>query len=138
MNRTAGPYAITLKALKAFDAYEPDDDIFHAHPIPLGETIQANILDGVDQDFYSFVPDRSGTVEIALENHCPTLVPGLTAFGPDQRTLGFAPDAKAPGASLQYSMVVEGGQTYYIQVWPVLDRSSGAYALRLTYPPSPR
>jgi hypothetical protein len=131
LDQTAGSYVIALKALKAFDAYEPDDDIFHAHAIPLGQAIQANILDGADQDFYSFVPDRSGAVEIALENHSPNLAPGLTAFGPDQRTIGFAPDAKGPGASLKYSLAVEGGQTYYIQVWPVLDRSSGDYTLRL-------
>jgi len=131
LDRTSGPYLITLKALKAFDSFEPNDDIFHARPIPIGQTIQANIMDGSDQDFYSFVPERSGTVDIALANQSATLVPGLTAFGPDQRTIGFAPDAKGAGASLAYSLPVEGGQKYYLQVWPVLDRSSGDYTLHL-------
>jgi hypothetical protein len=131
IDQTAGAYTITLKALKAFDAYEPNDDIFHAHPIPLGQTIQANIMDGQDQDFYSFLADRSGTVDIALENLSPTLIPGLTAFGPDQRTIGFAPDAAGPGASLRYSIAVEADHKYYLQVWPVLERSSGEYTLRL-------
>lgn len=127
---TSGAYTISLKTLRAFDAQEPNDDIFHAHPMALGETIQANIMDGQDQDFYSFQPDRSGTVDVDLKNGSPTLVPGLTAFGPDQRTIGFAPDASGPGASLHYSFAVEAGKTYYIQVWPVLDRSSGDYSLR--------
>jgi hypothetical protein len=131
INQTAGPYVLTVKALKAFDAYEPDDDIFHARPIPLAQTIQANIMDGKDQDFYSFLADRSGTAEIALENDTPRFVPGLTVFGPDQRTMGFAPNAKGPGASLHYSGAVEAGQTYYLQVWPVLDGSNGQYKLRV-------
>jgi hypothetical protein len=131
MNATHGPYVISLKALRAYDAYEPNDDIFHAHEIHLAETITANILDGQDQDFFWFQPDRSGTADIALGNSTPTLVPGLTVFGPDQRTIGFAPNAQGPGASLQYSVPVEGGQRYYIQVWPVLERSSGDYTLRV-------
>lgn len=131
MDQTAGGYLISVKALKAFDAYEPNDDIFHSQPIALGQTIQANIMDGEDQDFYSFQPENSGAVDIALENLSPTLVPGLTAFGPDQRTIGFAPDAKRPGASLRYSIAVEGGKKYYLQVWPVLERSSGEYTLRV-------
>lgn len=128
---TNGPYKITLTALKAFDSYEPDDDIFHARPIALGQAIQANIMDGQDQDFYSFVADRSGTVDIALDNRSSTLLPALTAFGPDQRTIGFAPDASGAGGSLRYSIPVTAGQTYYVQVWPVLDHSGGEYTLRL-------
>jgi len=130
-NRTSGAYVVTVKALKAFDAYEPNDDIFKAHPIPLGQTIEANIMDGQDQDFYSFTADRAGTVNIDLENLSATLVPGLTTFGPDKRTLGFAPDAHGSGASLHYSIAVEANQTYYVQVWPVLEHSSGNYKLRL-------
>ena len=131
MDQTAGPYRLSLKALKAFDAYEPNDDIFHASPIPAAGAIQANIMDGKDQDFYSFLADRSGTIDIDLENDTSTFVPGMTVFGPDQRTIGFAPDAKGRGASLHYSVAVEAGQKYYVQVWPVLDHSAGDYKLRL-------
>jgi len=131
-DQSFGGYTIDLKALKAFDAQEPNDDLFHASPISLGHTIEANILDAQDQDFYSFLADRSGAVDVDLENHSATLVPGLTAIGPDKRTIGFAPDAKGPGASLHYSFAVEAGQTYYLQVWPVLERSSGDYSLKVT------
>jgi len=131
LDQTAGPYVLTVRALKAFDAYEPNDDIFHARAIAVAQTIEANIMDGKDQDFYWFVADRSGTAEIALENDTPKFVPGLTLFGPDQRTIGFAPDAKGPGASLHYSAAVEAGLKYYLQVWPVLDRYAGQYKLRV-------
>lgn len=131
LNRTSGTYVISLKAMKSFDAYEPDDDIFQAHSISLGQPIQANIMDGQDQDFYTFLADRSGTVDMEVKNLSATLVPALTAFGPDKRTIGFAPDASGPGASLHYNIAVEAGQRYYVQVWPVLERSSGEYTLRL-------
>src|SRR4029077_16061545 len=42
---TSGDYTLTGRQLKAFDAYEPNDDIFSAKTIAAGRPIEANIMD---------------------------------------------------------------------------------------------
>lgn len=123
-----GGYTLTIKALKSFDRYEPNDDIYSARKIALGQQIDANIMDSDDTDFYSFESPRNGTVSIDIQNHSSTLVPALTTFTPDMRTSGFGPDVYRPGASLYHAIPVQEGRTYWIQVWPRAN-TSGEYSL---------
>lgn len=127
---SAGAYTLTVKTLKAFDAYEPNDDIYNAKKLTLGQEIEANIMDSEDTDFYSFAGPRTGTVSIDVSNRSATLIPALTTFGPDMRVSGFGPDIRTPGTSLHQTLAVEEGTTYYIQIWPQ-GRSSGGYALKI-------
>src|SRR5581483_9714346 len=116
-NTSVGAYAIQVKPLKKFDSFEPDDDIYSVHALTLGQTIDANIMDADDSDYYSFESPRSGVVSIDIENRSGVLIPALTTFTPDRRTSGFGPDLQTPGASLHHTMAVQEGQTYFIQVW---------------------
>ncbi len=125
---TVGAYTLTVKKLNSFDRYEPNDDIFNARKIALGERIDANIMDSDDTDFYAFQSPRDGTVSISIESHSDTLVPALTSFTPDMRTSGFGPDVDRPGGSLHYTIPVQSGLTYYLQVWPQ-RKTSGDYSL---------
>lgn len=127
---TTGAYTLTIKALKGFDRYEPNDDIFSARKIAVGERIDANIMDSEDTDYFSFVGPRNGTVSIDIENRSEFLVPALTTFTPDLRTSGFGPDVKRPGGSMHHSIAVEEGQTYYLQVWSQA-RTTGEYSLKV-------
>jgi hypothetical protein len=114
--------------MRAFDAYEPNDNIFAASRIEVGTPIQANIMDVQDTDYYSFESPVGGAVTIELDNRSATLIPALTTFGPDKRNTGFGPDIRTPGGSLRHTMAVEAHQTYYLQVWGQA-RTSGAYTL---------
>jgi hypothetical protein len=125
---TAGTYFLTIKPLKAYDAYEPNDDIFSSHSIVIGEPVEANIMDAQDTDYYSFVAPRTGPVAIELRNRSTTLIPALTTFHPDRRNSGFGPDLRTPGADLRYRLEVQENQTYYLQVWSQ-SNSSGKYTL---------
>ena len=125
---TSGSYTLVVKQLKAFDAYEPDDDIFNAHLIQLGQQIDANIMDPDDTDFYSFVAPRSGPVTVHIRNRSTTLIPALSTFHPDRSSSGFGPDVRTPGASLKHVFEVEDGKTYFIQVWSQ-NRTAGDYTL---------
>jgi len=125
---SVGGYRIMLRAMKAFDSFEPNDDIFSAHRIELGQPIEANIMDSDDTDFYSFQSPRSGTVAIAIENHSSTLIPALTTFSSDKRNTGFAPDVRTAGANLRHTMPVQENQTYFLQVWSQAS-TSGKYVL---------
>jgi tetratricopeptide (TPR) repeat protein len=125
---SAGAYSLLVKPAKAFDAYEPNDDIFHAHRIALGERIEAGIMDAIDTDYFSFVSPRTGTLNVAIKNRSATLIPALSTFDPDMRSSGFGPDIKTPGSDLPHTMEVLENQTYFIQVW-ALRNTTGAYTL---------
>ena len=124
-----GAYTLTIRALKSFDRFEPNDDIYNARKITPGAVIEANIMDGDDTDFYSFEAPRTGTVAIDIENRSTMLIPAVTTFTPDMRTNDFGPDGRA-GAPLHHTMQVQQGQTYYIQVWSQA-KTSGDYTLKV-------
>jgi hypothetical protein len=128
LSGSTGRYDVVVTAMKAFDKYEPNDDIAHAAPIPTGQTLDANIMDARDTDYYVFVAPRDGTVTVEIRNGSRTLTPALSVFGPDQRFLSFGPNPQEPGASLKYSFPVHGGGRYYLQVW-AQGKSKGAYKL---------
>jgi hypothetical protein len=57
---SAGAYTLLVKPRKAFDAYEPNDDISNARRITVGTAVAAGIMDANDTDYYSFVSPRTG------------------------------------------------------------------------------
>lgn len=63
--------------LQAYDAYEPNDDAFHATPINPAQKLEANIMDGADIDYYrlSNVPGKKAIVHI--ENRSAGLTPRI-------------------------------------------------------------
>jgi hypothetical protein len=125
---TEGEYVLTVRPLKAFDAYEPNDDIYSTPKLPIGQAIDASIMDERDTDYFSFVAPREGQVEIQIENRSATLIPALTTYAPDRRFAGFGPDVRTAGAGMKHSLAVHEGKTYYLQVWPQAN-SRGAYRL---------
>ncbi len=125
---SAGAYTLRVTPKKAFDAYEPNDDIFNAKAITLGTPVTANIMDENDTDYFSMLSARTGTVKITITNHSATLIPALSTFFPDKRSSGFGPDIKIPGGNLSHTMEVLENQTYFLQVWSRFN-SAGAYSL---------
>jgi hypothetical protein len=125
---SAGAYELIVRPRKAFDAYEPNDDIYNARRIALGERVEANIMDSADTDYYLFVAARSGTLTVNIRNRSVTLIPALSTFAPDKSSTGFGPDIRTPGASLRHTIQVQENQTYYIQVWSQAN-SAGDYSL---------
>jgi hypothetical protein len=126
----SGVYVLSVKPRKAFDRYEPDDDIMNSHRITMGEEVEANIMDADDTDFYSFQSPRKGTVTIEIRNRSESLIPGVTTFNTDRRNMGFGPEIRKPGQGLHYTIDVDKDRIYYIQVWSQAG-SSGGYTLRV-------
>src|ERR1044071_5921640 len=127
-HNTSGEYTVTVRPLKAFDAFEPNDDIFSASKIALGQAVNANIMDVDDTDFYSFESPRTGTVTIDIRPRSTTLLPALTTFSSDRRNTGFGPDVELPGSSLHHTIEVQEHLTYFLQVWSQ-HKSAGEYSL---------
>jgi hypothetical protein len=123
-----GAYALSVKALRAFDAFEPNDDIFSSRRISVGVSVDGNIMDDRDTDYFEFVAPRSGAVSIDIENLSSTLIPALSLFSPDRSSAGFGPDARTPGKGLKHRMEVEEGRTHFLQIWSQAN-SKGAYRL---------
>jgi hypothetical protein len=125
---SAGAYTLLVQPLKAYDNYEPNDDIYHASRITPGTTILAGIMDADDTDYYSFVSPRTGTVSVQIANRSTTLIPALSTFYPDMRSSGFGPDVRTPGMNLRHIMEVRENQVYFIQVWSQAN-TAGDYSL---------
>jgi len=125
---TQGEYVLSVHAMKAYDAYEPNDDIYSSPRLSIGQTIEASIMDERDTDYFSFVGPRTGQVQIEVENRSETLIPALSTYAPDRRFAGFGPEVRTAGAGLKHALPVEEGRTYYLQVWP-RGNSRGAYRL---------
>lgn len=128
-NGKGGLYVLTVTPQKAFDSYEPNDDISMARRIGVGQDVNANIMDGEDTDYFSFVSPRQGTVKIEIRNGSATLVPAITVYDADRRNIGYGPDLKKPGLDLQHTISVEKDAVYYVQVWS--PAGAGAYTLRI-------
>jgi hypothetical protein len=126
---SSGPYVVKVRPAHASDAFEPNDDIFSASKITVGQTIDANIMDTDDTDYFTFVSPRTGTVQIDLQNHSATLIPAITTFSSDRRNTGFGPDVRA-GAGLHHVIPVAEGQTYYFQIFSQAN-TFGAYSLTI-------
>jgi len=127
---TSGSYVLTVRPQHAFDSYEPNDDLYSASKIEVGRTIDGNIMDGEDTDYYSFVSPRSGEVEIDLQNRGPTLLAGVATYSQDMKQTGFGPDVDDPGGSLRHKIKVEKGATYFVQVWSRAS-TAGQYSLTI-------
>jgi hypothetical protein len=127
---SAGLYTVEVTPLKRFDAHEPNDDIFNARPIAMGQDVAANIMDKSDTDYYSFEAPRTGKVRLKVTNRSLTLIPALSTFAPDMRSTGFGPDVRVRGGNLEHSMEVEEGKKYFLQVWSQAD-TAGEYTLRV-------
>ncbi|HWC98232.1 MAG TPA: hypothetical protein VG456_15845 [Candidatus Sulfopaludibacter sp.] len=124
---TTGEYSLIVKTLKNFDHWEPNDDIFSAKSITVGDRIDANIMDENDSDFYSFVSPRNGTVTIEIQTEASDFLPALTTFTPDKRKIGISPDVDRHG-KVSHTFPVEAGLTYYIQV-SGQQKTAGKYSL---------
>jgi hypothetical protein len=123
-----GQYVLSVKPQKAFDRYEPNDDIMSSRRITMGEEINANIMDADDTDFYSFQSARKGKVTIEIRNLSESLIPGVTTYNTDHRNMGFGPEIRKPGQGLHHTIDVEKDRIYFVQVWSQAG-SSGAYTL---------
>jgi uncharacterized protein YutE (UPF0331/DUF86 family) len=127
---SSGNYTLKVMAMRAFDNYEPNDDIYNARRIETGRAIQANIMDATDTDFYSFVAPRTGSISVSIQNRSVTLIPALTTFSAEMRHTGFGPDIRTPGAHLRHQFDVVENQTYFIQVWSE-NNTYGEYSVTI-------
>nr|ART38793.1 G253 [uncultured bacterium] len=126
----SGKYTLTALPQAAFDRFEPNDDPIHDPPTPImvGESIDANILDEQDNDWYRLAAAPGKSLRVTLENRSATLRPNVVIYNAQRSGLQDRYDG-TPGASLDFSFDTTPGEAYYFQVKPF---SSGSGDYRLT------
>jgi len=127
-HRTVGKYLLTIAAQKACDQYEPNDDAQTATPVKLGETAEANILDGEDVDWYHLSGANDKKTTVRFENLSQTLQPRIRVHRGDKSMLLEA-NTNVGGADLEFAFDSELGKDYYLEVFDAYKRQGGKYKL---------
>jgi hypothetical protein len=113
---SSGDYKLSINAQKAYDRYEPNDSALAATPITVGQAIEANIMDAKDVDWYRVSGVRTKSLTVALDNESTSLAPSIGVYDSNRSQIGSERYDSTAGASLKFTVPVESGQDYYLQV----------------------
>jgi len=127
-NGSTGTYELRVTPLHAYDRYEPNDTILQATPIGLNQSIEANIMDGQDADYYQ-VQASGNKLTAHLANKSSTLMPMISLYDSQKNRIDQNGSFTA-GGDYELSCGATPGQTYYVAVWG-RDGSAGAYVLTI-------
>jgi hypothetical protein len=123
----AGAYTLVTSPQKAFDRFEPNDDILKPSEIGRGQDVQAGIMDGMDHDVYRFAVS-SGTVRAVLTNRSTGLAPDVTLYNADKAQVARQ-YVTTKGANTSVEAPATGSGTWYVKVSPW--DGAGDYTLRI-------
>jgi hypothetical protein len=127
-----GAYRLTIRPRKAYDAFEPNDDIFHPTSIAIGKPVEARITDPGDSDNYKFQTGAAGKYLVILENRSTELVPAIRVFNSDHSDIGGNSNS-TPSGNVRFSFDAAANSTYYVRASSVdYPRTSGDYTLRVS------
>ena len=127
--QSTGKYVLSVVPQKAYDAYEPNDDAFTATAIKVGQSVEANIMDGPDLDWYRVSGVKGKTLSIVLENLSRTLNPAIRVHNADKSMAKDWTATNAAGADLTVTVPVETDKDYYVVVSSHWQQSAGKYKL---------
>ena len=124
----SGEYTLVVSPQKAFDRYEPNDDILKPSEIGRGQDIQAGIMDAADHDVYRFAVS-SGTVRAVLTNRSAGLAPDVTLYNADKAQVAHQ-YVTTQGANTSVQAEAAAAGTWYVKVSP-FGSGAGDYTLRI-------
>lgn len=97
--------------------------------LQLGQTIEANIMDSGDVDWYHLSGTKEKSVTVRLENGAEAFWPKIQVRDADKSVVQGWLWPNARGANLQFSFPSEPGKDYYVIVAAYESGSSGKYRL---------
>lgn len=126
--QSVGVYLIRVLATKAYDAYEPNDDILNAKRISEGTSIKAQIMDSNDVDFFSIEGgDRENQMVVTIANNSTPLHPNVAIFDASKTEVGNQHNATA-GGDVTYTFKAQSGAVY-VRVSDYYSNGAGDYTL---------
>jgi tetratricopeptide (TPR) repeat protein len=127
-----GAYRLKVTPMKAYDVYEPNNNMLQAKDISLGKPIDANIMDSADMDCYHIkTSSKKVSVIVSLENQSTTLGPYIHIHLENKQFSQQTKGRITPGQNLEYSFSAGPGMVYYIIIGGV-EESHGAYRLTVS------
>lgn len=129
----SGAYVLSVTPQHSYDNYEPNDDILHATPITLGDTIHANCMNGVervkDNDFYRLISSaHAQTLKAYVTNRSTTLRPSVHVFDGQKGEIAVAGQS-TPGGDVEVVFPAKANSVYYVSVEPYNEGDFGDYTL---------
>jgi hypothetical protein len=128
---STGKYTLSVTPQNAFDSHEPNDDALTASAVAIGTAIDGSVMDDKDSDWFRISGATQKSIHVTLDNLSTTLKPDLKIYSATKSQLDEKYDGTA-GANLDFTMDVEAGKDFYLQVLPY--GSTGKY--RLTAKPN--
>jgi hypothetical protein len=125
---TTGAYSLAVTPMHRYDRYEPNDDIASAKEISTGKTVDAEIMDPGDLDFFQFKsPGNAGNMTVSLKNRSTTLAPEIHVYDSQKSEL-FSDSRDTAGAEFVHSFPAQANAVYFIRVSQRYN-TAGAYSL---------
>ncbi len=125
---TSGSYTLLVRPLRRYDTFEPNDDFPEAKSISPGSTIEANIMDANDADFYQVKAGGTGQLTARIDNGT-SLYPYVAVYDGNRHKIAETNQyLREALAQLDSPFSAQSGSTYYVQV-SGLAGTSGAYKL---------
>lgn len=124
-----GEYSLTVTPRRAFDRFEPNDDVMKAREIPTGRGVEANIMDSGDEDYYQFKVSP-GPVRASVTNRSATLALEVYLYDHNRSQVGVGYDGTL-GAHVSTESTASAAGVWYVRV----RRNSGnggEYTLTIT------
>ncbi len=127
-----GDYQFIISALKAYDVYEPNNDIQHAKALVMEKEIDASIMDQGDWDYYRIKNSSAATtINISLDNPSATLKASIMLYDANKHQLwsqnGYY---STPGQNLTHAFTATPDSQYYIAIGGY--ESGGHYKLTVS------
>lgn len=114
--RSVQPYALQLRFAATGDAFEPDDSFGSAARLVVGATLRASILPRGDVDWYRFVVDRSGELEVTVADVPPTLDVVVRLWNAEKDVLSNWLAPRSAGGETSGRLPLPEAGEYYLEV----------------------
>ena len=127
--QSVGVYLLRVVARRAYDAYEPNDDILTAKTIALAEPIAADVMDKDDVDYFAIAAGaKDGILRARVQNRSVTLQPEVAVYDSSKALIGSKSNT-TPGGDASFSFKAKANATYYVRVRDYYSSAAGAYTL---------
>ncbi|HTD28290.1 MAG TPA: hypothetical protein VK660_02770 [Xanthomonadaceae bacterium] len=114
---STGKYTLSITPQKAYDAYEPNNDVLSAFPIAIGTPIAGSIMDDKDVRWFRMTGATKKTIHVVLDNQSTSLKPEVKIFSATKSQIMDKYDGTS-GANLDFTVDIEPGKDFYLQVFP--------------------
>lgn len=113
-----GKYQLSLSPQKAFDSYEPNDNILAARDVESVNPVEGSLMDQDDQDYYR-IRSSGNAISISLKNRSSNLKPQLQLWHGNKSHLWTSASyghQVTAGQDLVTSFKTTAGEIYYISI----------------------